>query len=216
MRRRARPSAPARQLCLVGVALCLFPALVMAVVLAPEVVRVEREVALDDTGLSPAIAPLSPEPAFQWLPIPRDSLTGFFPELTDLERRFAGSWGGVSPNAKRLARLLLAFPRNHGDTIVLDDTDRRLRDPVFRDALAITSRPLPIPVIDADPFGVPFLSDVSPGYVEFGNGGPNTGGTTEAPPVIPEPGTGALLGLGLSMLAFRRRAQRRARARTSP
>ena len=113
-----------------------------------------------------------------------------------------------SPRARALAKLL-SFSRNRGDTIVLDDVDQFVRTVVFKDVLAAS---IVEPSVRGDDFFAlhPLLNPIP-----FGNGvrdddlvgGSGSGGTG---PVVPEPGTIALMGLGLASLAFcsRRRNQR--------
>ena len=66
--------------------------------------------------------------------VPRDFSAGFIPELLDLDQLFRDTEFRVDPSGERLARLL-AFPRSHGDAIVLDDVDGYPLDLLFDDAL---------------------------------------------------------------------------------
>ncbi len=114
-----------------------------------------------------------------------------------------------SPRARALAKLL-SFSRNRGDTIVLDDVDQFARTVVFKDVLTTS---LVEPSVGGDDF---FALHPLRNPIPFGNGvrdddlvgGSGIGGPPG--PVVPEPGTVALMGLGLACLAAssRRRNQR--------
>jgi hypothetical protein len=178
----------------------------MAVAFTPE------KSGVNVAGRPPRFAALSLEPE-RPLRIPKDYSAGFLPEFANLDGLFSDERNRLSPESQRLARML-SFPRNHSDTIVLDEIDHPILDLVFRDALAITSRPLPAFGAKQGSRAPPLPPWMPIPPTQFGNGGPNTSGTSEAPPVVPEPGTAPLLGLGLSVLANRRRARRRAEARS--
>ena len=115
----------------------LFPLGVLAGLLSPGVIGLQTtaetvaEVAagetppLDFSGLGLKRSPLL---------VPRDFSAGFVPELLDLDQLFRDTEFRVDPSGERLARLL-AFPRSHGDAIVLDDVDGYPLDLLFDDAL---------------------------------------------------------------------------------
>ena len=142
--------------------------------------------------------------------VPRDFSAGFIPELLDLDQLFRDTEFRVDPSGERLARLL-AFPRSHGDAIVLDDVDGYPLDLLFDDALVgdtIASVPDGLP----DAFGLgPIGSSVPLGnrvrFDDFPGGGP--GRRSSGGGAIPEPATGVLLALGLGALGIRRRARLR-------
>ncbi len=191
---------PARIVVLAGV---LFPLLVTGGVLAPRVIsfmaeteiestatEAEPQVALDFSGPMPGKPPLL---------LPRDYEAGFVPELLDLENLFSGSAHTPDQMPQRYARLL-GFPRSHGDVIVMDDVDREIKDVIFKDPVMVgaqTAYPRPnpalLPIGDPRPLGNGLRFD-----------DPQATGEGSVAP-IPEPGTGALLGSGLVILALRHR-----------
>jgi hypothetical protein len=196
------------QLRLAVLAFSLFPMAVLAGLLAPGVVGLQiaqtaAEAPLDDAGpldFSGASHGRSP------LLVPRDFSAGFIPELLDLDQLFLDTEFRVDPSGDRLARLL-AFPRSHGDAIVLDDVDGYPLDLLFDDVLLADELAFePDGLMDAFGLG-PIASSVPLGNrVRFDD---FPGGSSEpAAPVIPEPATGALLAFGLAALARRRRTAR--------
>ena len=184
----------------------LFPLGVLAGLLSPGVIGLQTvaetvaEVAagetppLDFSGLGLRRSPLL---------VPRDFSAGFVPELLDLDQLFRDTEFRVDPSGERLARLL-AFPRSHGDAIVLDDVDGYPLDLLFDDALVgdtIASIPDGLtdafglgPIGSSLPLGNRVRFDDFPG----GSSAPSGG-------VIPEPDTGFLLALGLCALGLLRR-----------
>jgi hypothetical protein len=187
----------------------LFPMAVLAGLLSPGVISLQ--VATQVAAQSPdAGAPLD----FQGVDIshppllvPRDFSAGFIPELLDLDQLFRDTAFKVDPSGERLARLL-AFPRSHGDAIVIDDSDGTPLDMLFDDALVADTIPA---VTDAlpDAFGLgPIGGSVPLGnrvrFDDFPNGGP--GGSSGGGAPVPEPHTAMLIALGLGALGIRRRS----------
>lgn len=134
--------------------------------------------------------------------VPRDFSSGFVPELHDLESLFARSY--YVPSDAELARMV-SFPQNRGELIALDDVDEHMREVMFRDALAAASvaevgwevtSPF-LPLVPTLPYGNGVRFDDFPGS---GNG------ASQFTTLVPEPGSGVLVGLGLVALgAVRRR-----------
>jgi len=192
--------------------LLLLPSTVLGGLLAPDFVRVQLvkrgDTAAESTSSDPGPGvPLrtSSPPAVH----PVGSI-GFVPDLLDLDRLFVKARPlpttlTPSPRAKLLAKLI-SFPRNHGDTIVLDDVDELARSVVFKDVLSTS-------VVEpsfggGDLFALyPLLGAPFP----FGNGwryDDFVGGdlTFPNPLSIPEPGTATLMAVGLAGMAWLGRA----------
>jgi hypothetical protein len=190
----------------------LLPSTVLGGLLAPDFVRsvlVERgDTAADSTSLDPGPGvslQTSSRPAVR----PAGSI-GFVPDLLDLDRLFVKARPlpttlTPSPRAMLLAKLI-SFPRNHGDTIVLDDVNELARSVVFKDVLSTS-------VVEpsfggGDLFALyPLLGEPFP----FGNGwryDDFVGGDMifRNPLPIPEPGTATLMAVGLAGLAWLGRA----------
>ena len=189
----------------------LFPLAVLAGLLSPGVIALQTR---DGVGGGRSPRGETPPLDFQGvnlerspLLVPRDFSAGFIPELLDLDQLFLDTAFTVDPSGERLARLL-AFPRSHGDAIVLDDVDGTPLDMLFDDALVgdtIASVPDGLP----DAFGLgPIGGSVPLGnrvrFDDFPNGGP--GGSSGGGAPVPEPATGMLIALGLGALGIRRRA----------
>jgi hypothetical protein len=99
---------------------------------------------------------------------------------------------------------MLAFPRSHGDAIVLDDVDGYPLDLLFDDAL-VGDTVAAVPADIDDAFGLgPIGGSIPLGnrvrFDDFPSGG--TGGSG---PVVPEPASSLLVGLGLIALGLRSR-----------
>jgi hypothetical protein len=195
------------------VAFTLFPMLVMAGLFAPAVVHVEEDL-VDPEPTRPRVVTVADREAPGRLLIPRDFSAGFMPELMRMENVFdAGPRPRPSRGARALANLLRAFSRHQSDTIVLDDAHKPVPAFLFQDSLGMTSRtPLMLTALGA--FDDPMSIDNGVGYVPFMNQtytkrrrGRRRRGDL---PVIPEPGTMVLVGLGLGMLAAGRRLPKEA------
>jgi hypothetical protein len=194
----------------------LFPTLIGVGVLAPGFVQL---IAAQDT-VEVATPPLQNRPLDRPpLLVPRDYSAGFVPELLDLEELF--STRGYTPSDAPRSRVL-GFPRSHGDQIVLDDSDPEFRVIAFRDALAaaviggkkFTSDPY-LPLSNPLPRGDGLREDDFPGN---GVGDPlrkPATATNDPPPVVPEPGTGALLAGGVLALGIARSRRLSQRGRSS-
>lgn len=193
-------------------ALAFFPLLIAFGVLAPGVVQVMAQEAGEQEQEAEETPVLNfPKGAFlgrtPMLPVPREFSAGLVPELVDLEHLFARTGMTGDPLARRLFARMLSFPRGHGDVIVIDDVDRQLMPIVFKDPVMLGTlvaqsawpppSPLLSPLLGAGPLGDGLIYDDPIGpFVD------NT-----ATNVIPEPGTGVLLGLGLTLLAVVRRSK---------
>ena len=192
---------------IVGLLFLFFPAAVVAGFLTPGVVRVELE------GRSErAVAPTQPivvasarTEARPLHRVRREFTLGVVPGRFFIDPPRVQSIPfhlTPSPRARALAKLL-SFSRNRGDTIVLDDVDQFVRTVVFKDVLTTS-------VVEPSVGGNDFF-ELHPlqSPIPFGNGvrfddlvgGGGGGAGLTPPPVVPEPGTAALMGLGLACLA---------------
>ncbi len=191
---------PARVVVLAGV---LFPLLVAAGVLAPQVISLMAETEIESTATEAKTQVVldfsGPMPGKPPLLLPRDFEAGFVPELLDLRNLFSGSSQTPDQMSQEYARLL-GFPRSHGDVIVMDDVDREIKDVIFKDPVMVgaeTAYPRPnpalLPIGDPRPLGDGLRFD-----------DPQATGEGPVTP-IPEPGTASLLASGLIILALRYR-----------
>lgn len=182
--------------------LLLLPFLAIAGALAPSLVTVQYE---EEEELAPRVRLTYRSVRLERSPllIPRDFSTGFIPGVMDLEQLFVSTQYSAEAG-HRLTRLP-SFPGSRGDVIVLDDVDTFLTDTFFKGALQ------PGVVADATVIWDPNVFDVIPNvtgpdgsnqYDDFA--GQGTVGQAP-PPIIPEPGTGSLIALGLLGLAWRAR-----------
>jgi hypothetical protein len=184
----------------------LLPLLIGVGILAPGMVTVmaEEEELMDapPTRITRRLSRYAHQP----LLLPRDFSAGFIPELLDLEHLFSRVDYMSDLMARRRARLP-SFPRNFGDVIVLDDVDQRIREIVFKDPVLLSQQaasafPPPsaelLPLPGPEPIGPdPRFDDIFPPRQNIG---PDV--------VVPEPSTGLLLGMGLTLVGFIRRKQR--------
>jgi hypothetical protein len=192
-------------------ATALFPLLVSAGVLAPSLVELAFQTGsasgnavLDDGASSPL--------AHQPLPAPRDPAIAFTPVALELDQLFVETQfrgtdpapdfdgspvggPGSAPSASEIAQLL-SFPRHDTDPIVLDGLSLPEGQIVFKDALIPGQLPA-IAMPDPGDMFLPLCPTIpSSNCMRFDDF------TTVVEPLpIPEPGTGALLAAGLSLLA---------------
>jgi hypothetical protein len=138
--------------------------------------------------------------AHQPLLLPRDFSAGFIPELLDLEHLFSRVDYMADPTVRERARLP-SFPRDFGDVIVLDDVDQRLREIVFKDPVLFSrtiASAYPPPAADLLPLGG--TGPIGPGPRFDDYFGPELEPDDEV--VVPEPSTGLMLVMGLTLLAI--------------
>ena len=200
----------------------LFPLLVSAGVLAPAWVELALQSGGSVTGDARESAPSSPFER-QPLPVPRDPAIHFAPVALELDRLFfetefrgtepapdfdgalAGG-AGAGPTPAEIAQLL-SFPRHDTDPIVLDELAPAEEQIVFKDALIPEEVP-DIQVLDQSRLFLPLCNTLpATNCIRF-----DDFTTVRAPVVpIPEPGTGALVGVGLALLAAASRRRSRAR-----
>jgi hypothetical protein len=180
----------------------LLPLLVVAGALAPGFVTVQYE---DEERFVPPkresyrVVRL----AHRALLAAHDYSTRFVHKMTDLEKLFMGPRHRVEVGNRRAQ--MPHFPRSRGDVIVLSDTHNYIADADFKNVLQ------PGVVADATSTWDANLFDVIPNST--GPGGSNQyddfmgqdAAAGASPLVVPEPGTGSLVALGLIGLALRAR-----------
>jgi len=187
--------------------LWFFPLLIGAGIMAPGMVKV---MAVEDESMGTSPLHLTrrlSRYAHQPLLLPRDFSSGFIPELLDLEHLFSRVDYMADPNAKEHARLP-SFPRHFGDVIVLDDVDQRIREIVFNDPVLLsqtTAMVFPPPASDLLPLGGPNPIGPGPRFDDYL--GPQIDVGEDF--VVPEPSTGLLFGLGITLLGITGRKRNR-------
>ena len=204
MRKRAKDSRAGRPV-RHGIAMLIFwllPLLAFAGMLAPGLVKVAyeeeeeefparegtvifRPVKLDRPPLISSSSPYS------------DLLPVLNLEALFSDREYRGEFG------QKLGDLP-SFPSYAGDTMVIDEVDNQVDESLFKDVLQ------PSFVADRGPIWDPAIFDVIPPLFPIGNDNryddfPDVGLEPSDGTIVPEPGTGALLALGLAALAWRRR-----------
>lgn len=191
--------------------MALFPLLVAGGFLAPAVIQVlALAQELTESERAPVVDRTSPY-ARRPLLVPRDFSAGFIPELLDLDQLFLGGEYRVEVSADRLARVA-SFPRSHGDAIVLDDVGQFVQEITFKDILMDEPPPMLL-AGDPDVDLLPLCGTLHAGNCVRDDDFPGGGRNIEEGQVIPEPGTGTLVALGLTAIGRRRRAWLRAAPR---
>ncbi len=188
----------------------LFPLLVGAGALAPGWVQLALQSGGSTTGdVQEAPSPFEHRP----LPAPRGPAIHFAPVAPELDRLFfeTGFRGtepapdfdvalpavaGAGPTPAEIAQLL-SFPRYDTDPIVLDELAPPEQQIVFKDALIPEEIP-DVQVPDQSRLFLPLCNTLpATNCIRFDDF--TTVRASSIP--IPEPGTGALVGLGLALLA---------------
>jgi hypothetical protein len=186
--------------------LLLLPLLAVVGSLAPVFVTVQYEE--EEVFVPPKREPhRAVRLAHRLLLAAQDYSTRWMPEMVDLEKLFASPRYRVHhrPRAGKRRTELPYFPRSRGEMIVLSDVDNYIADTLFKDGLQ------PGVVADAtavwDPRLFEVISDTTrPGNTDQFDDFTGQGDDDEPPPaVVPEPGTGSLVVLGLFVLALRAR-----------
>jgi hypothetical protein len=204
-RKQGTEHQPVRHRIVVAI-LLLLPLLAVLGSLAPVFVTVQYEE--EEVPVPP-----KPEPhrvvrlAHRLLLATQDYSTRWMPVMLDLEKLFVSPRYRVHHRAQVGNRRIEMpyFPRSRGEMIVLNDLDNYVADTLFTDTLQ------PGVVADATAVWDPVLFDVIQDTTRPGNTGQFDDFTgqgdddDESPPIVPEPGTGSLLALGLIVLALRAR-----------
>ena len=204
MRKRANHSRVARPV-RHGVAVAIFwllPLLAFAGMLTPGLVNVqyeEEEEALPAGSGTVIFRPIHLDKPP--LMLSSSKSTEFIPTL-NLEALFSGN--EYRGEFGRKLGQLSSFPSYSGDTMVIDDVGAHVDEDLFKDVLRPTF------IADRGAIWDPSIFDVIPPLVPIGNDVryddfPNPGMEPTDGTIVPEPGTGALLALGLLALAWRRR-----------
>lgn len=176
--------------------LVMLPLLALGGALMPGMLEVPEE---PESGASlaatqPAYTPIGVKR--RMLLMPRDSSTGFIPELIDTDLVFAS----VDSREHLMEELAeVAFGGGHGALIILDDIEEFVRTVLFKDAEEPEAlEEMPLEPFDEELFAMipqPLGVD-SPYLFDDFAGGP------DRQAVIPEPGTAALALMGLVGLAW--------------
>lgn len=190
-----------------GVASAIFwllPLLAFAGMLGPGFVEIAYEEEEEEIAQRSGSVPFRPvrldRPP---LIVARNHSAGFIPELLDLEVLFRGS-DFRGELGRKLGRLP-SFPSHTGDTIVIDDIDSFVADQFFEDLLQ------PSFVVSSGKIWDPEIFDVIPPLFPIGDDNrfddfPEPGiDPSHGAVVVPEPGTGLLISLGLAVLGLARR-----------
>jgi hypothetical protein len=195
---------PVRHRIVVAILLML-PLLAVLGSLAPVFVTVQYEE--EEVSVPPKREPhRAVRLAHRLLLATQDYSTRWMPAMVDLEKLFVSPRYRVHHRARAGKRRteMPYFPRSRGEMIVLNDLDNYIGDTLFRDALQ------PGVVADATAVWDPTLFDViqdttRPGNTDQFDDFTGQDDDEESPPIVPEPGTGSLLALGLIVLALRAR-----------
>jgi hypothetical protein len=190
--------------------MAFFPLLVAGGFLAPGVVRVLAIAQELDESERAAIADRMNHYDRRPLLVPRDFSAGFIPELLDLDQLFLDSSYRIDISGDRLARVA-SFPRSHGDAIVLDDVGQFTQDITFKDILMDEPAPTLV-AVHPELQLLPLCGTLHAGNCVRDDDLTSTTLVVERGQPIPEPGTGALVALGLGVLGYRRHTSRRAAA----
>ena len=207
--RRANRARPIRH-SFAAALLSLLPLLAFAGVLAPGLIEVDYKE--DPSSLPARRGTVVFRPVRLMRPplmVTRGAGAAYAMDFLDIEGLFDGSRYRAELG-QRLAQMQ-SFPSATGDLIVIDDVDVVADQELFKDLLNPTFYSPQNPLWD------PKIFDVIPSLFAIGNGFrfddfPDPGFIPPKPPktaVVPEPATGLLCGLGISLLAAGGRKRQR-------
>ncbi|MGI9591806.1 MAG: PEP-CTERM sorting domain-containing protein, partial [Myxococcota bacterium] len=138
--------------------------------------------------------------------VPRDFSAGFIPELLDLDQLFLGSRSS-GPSDGPMAQVT-GFDRSYGELIAFDDFGAADTEVDFKDALM--EEPLAaLAPATADDFGLPLCGTLFAGNCVRDDDFSGSFVIESDPQPIPEPGSAALMVLGILGLAWQGRRARR-------